>query len=814
MYVEMAKGFKHGGRKHRMKRTFQKASKGKKRSLKEYGGQHPVDDDFVDKKIKKRPRQESFVEEKEKKSHEVIKDHEVDSSEDEEHPDPYAELLGMFGIDPESDAPHVISKWKVNGSKEDDDDEGTEEEADDQIKKEKRIKRGKQAKHGSTQTKNKEKSNDVDRGSVPILQGNGNDGVDNGSERRDEDEKEEDDDDDDDDDILNTDEEDTEDYRKEEEAVEESDEEKVNDIDDIQGGSSSDNGDPFVAHFEQELDEATVKLLGDVKTWRKKTSQIPLFGSVTEISLSLESIPTVHLTTNEKTTFSDLKIRARLAQGWEAINGVPDSQGGLFTTLQQNLFYYINSYQDLFYSSRTFQNCDEIRNVYCLHAVNHILKTRSRVTKNTARIVQSWKDKKEIGELRDQGLTRPKVVILVPFRNAALKVIEVIMQLVCSGEGGQVMNKKRFYDEFGDQDEEKNNSKGSKLNDFKLMFTGNIDDCFRVGISVSRKALTLYAKFYSSDLIVASPLGLRTIIGNQGEKSHEYDFLSSIEIIIMDQADVFLMQNWEHVQHIFEHLHQQPKDSHGVDFSRVRMWCLEGWSKYYRQSLIFSSFVSPEMNSLFHKHCCNFTGKMKVSPSSVPGSICQVVVQVPQAYHRFESSSFAEEADKRFNFFITKVLPEFKDSPLGYTAIFVPSYFDFVRLRNYFKREAIDCAQISEYSQHKEIQRARTFFKQGRRRFLLFTERFYFFYRYRIKGMKNIIFYELPHYSKFYSDILNCVGTRKRTSDNRLNPVTCTVLYTKLNALRLAGVVGTQRCSHMISSKKDVHMFVTGDDKA
>ena len=82
-----------------------------------------------------------------------MQDHKLDSSEDEERPDPYAELLGMFGIDPESDAPHVISKWKVNGSKEDDDDEGTEEEADDEIKEEKRIERGKQAKHGSTQTK-------------------------------------------------------------------------------------------------------------------------------------------------------------------------------------------------------------------------------------------------------------------------------------------------------------------------------------------------------------------------------------------------------------------------------------------------------------------------------------------------------------------------------------------------------------------------------------------------------------------------------------------------------------------------------------
>ncbi|CAH3122133.1 unnamed protein product [Porites lobata] len=615
--------------------------------------------------------------------------------------------------------------------------------------------------------------------------------------------------DDDDDDVIDRNKTGTDDYRKESGTFEESDDDS---IDDVKTRHLKGTEDPFVVHFEQDLEESAEKHLNDLKSWQVKTSKIASFGSVTEVIPSVKSLPSVHIYVNKETTFTDLKLRASLLQGWEKINEKLSFEG-LFTPLQQNLFQHINSYQDVFYSNRTFQNGDEIRRLYCLHALNHILKTRSRVTKNTRKIVQSWKDKKEIGEQRDQGLTRPKVLILVPFRDAALKLVEVMMQLICPGNSGQVKNKKRFFEEYREE-EESDISKDNKTEDFKQMFAGNIDDCFRIGISASKKSLELYAKFYSSDIIVASPLGLRTIIGNEGEKSHEYDFLSSIEVIILDQTDVFLMQNWEHVQHIFQHLHLQPKDSHDVDFSRVRMWCLNGWSKFYRQTLIFSSFVSPEMNSLFNRHCYNFAGRVKASPCDVPGSICQVAVQVPQAFHRFQCSSFAEAADKRFNTFINEVLPEFKGSLMGHTAIFVPSYFDFVRLRNYFKREGIQCAQISEYSQKKDIQRARTYFLQGKRPFLLFTERFYFFYRYRIKGIKNIIFYELPLYSTFYSEILNHMDTWHSHSDSQVNPVTCTVLYTKSNALRLAGVVGTNRCAHMISSDQQVHMFVTGDDES
>ena len=51
---------------------------------------------------------------------------------------------------------------------------------------------------------------------------------------------------------------------------------------------------------------------------------------------------------------------------------------------------------------------------------------------------------------------------------------------------------------------------------FESMFAGNIDDCFRIGVAIKKTGLNLYSQFYSSDIIIASPLGLRMIIGAEG----------------------------------------------------------------------------------------------------------------------------------------------------------------------------------------------------------------------------------------------------------------------------------------------------------
>lgn len=48
------------------------------------------------------------------------------------------------------------------------------------------------------------------------------------------------------------------------------------------------------------------------------------------------------------------------------------------------------------FSRRTFDNGEEIRRIYLLHTLNHILKARSRVLKNNARLTLAAKKNREI----------------------------------------------------------------------------------------------------------------------------------------------------------------------------------------------------------------------------------------------------------------------------------------------------------------------------------------------------------------------------------------------------------------------------------
>jgi len=114
--------------------------------------------------------------------------------------------------------------------------------------------------------------------------------------------------------------------------------------------------------------------------------------------------------------------------------------------LQSQLFYIANNYQDLYYPHRTHSNAEDIRYVYCLHALNHMLKVRSLILRNNEKVSALAKSQKmspnEISipeSFRDQGLKRMKVVFIVPFRESALKIVNIIGDLLFGSQDGKLI---------------------------------------------------------------------------------------------------------------------------------------------------------------------------------------------------------------------------------------------------------------------------------------------------------------------------------------------------------------------------------------
>jgi U3 small nucleolar RNA-associated protein 25 len=91
------------------------------------------------------------------------------------------------------------------------------------------------------------------------------------------------------------------------------------------------------------------------------------------------------------------------------------------------------------------------------------------------------------------------------------------------------------------------------------------------------------------------------------------------------------MQNFDHVIHMFEHLNRLPTEQRDTDINRIRLWALEGLAARFRQTIVLSSFVTPELARLWRQQCRNFAGKHLVSrPPS--GSILAVIPKISQVW--------------------------------------------------------------------------------------------------------------------------------------------------------------------------------------
>lgn len=125
-------------------------------------------------------------------------------------------------------------------------------------------------------------------------------------------------------------------------------------------------------------------------------------------------------------------------------------------------------------------------------------------------------------------------------------------------------------------------------------------DCFRVGVSFRGSTLRLYTDFYNSDWIIASPLSLKQIETRQG-----WDYLSSIEVLVVYGGDMIAMQNVDHLRGVLSNTNSPLVKNRNTDFSRLRESYLCEMQKYCRQTVFVNTALHSQILALFHRACFN-----------------------------------------------------------------------------------------------------------------------------------------------------------------------------------------------------------------
>jgi U3 small nucleolar RNA-associated protein 25 len=475
--------------------------------------------------------------------------------------------------------------------------------------------------------------------------------------------------------------------------------------------------------------------------------------------------------------------------------------------------------------------------------LNHVLTARGRVQRNNKKAKEAEENEEEGGEaidmekLRDQGFTRPRVLILLPTRGTGHTFLKAMLTLL--GDAAYVDKMDRFETEYGppvtDEEDDDNNGKTirhkkavieAKGSDWLELFGDdtNDDDDFKIGITITPKAagvskkkgqdeggvsVKLYSDFYRSDIIIASPLGLKMSTDATEDEEPDIDFLSSIEICLVSRSDVLLMQNWDHVNSVLDRLNKQPKKNNDTDFSRVRNYLLAGQAEHWRQLIVTSSFSDPHILSTFKRHAKSIGGRLKLrrrTPVEDAG-LCNVLVRAKQVFQRIPCNSFATQGIDRLRLFEQQILPQIRRQKQEHTMIFIPSYFDFVSVRNLLMKTEVDFVSVTEYARVSEVSRGRARFLQGSKSLLLYTGRAHFFSRHMIKGVRHLILYGLPEHGEFYSGLVNMLNAGLDQEDDMDASTSCLTVFTKFDALALERIVGNEHCSRMIKGEKSSYMF-------
>lgn len=684
---------------------------------------------------------------------------------------------------------------------------------------------------------------------------------------------------------------------KSEEILNEEDEEDINEEPEEQDVFDSDDENANVTDFYKlqfdSYNESAIKKLNEMKNQTKfNLCKYPILNN--DLGVQENEVSNTMVYMKPKLNFDDTEVTKpelnqtlasyQYKQKLKLNNSDFFKKDYKFTNLQKNIIDPINQYKDLLYTYQDFKHESEYRDIYIMHVLNHIFKTRDRILKNNYKLSQQENTDTDDDSFKDQGYNRTKCLIVLPTRQ---NCYDVLSNLIKKSGIEQVDKINKFKDQFNIDDDSSLDKLSMKDDDFKYLFKGNTNDFFILGCKFTRKTLKLYSALDSSDLILCSPLGLKLLLesyskpkpdqnnnnedddvkkmneqlgiksknskfqrGSRGKKNTD-DFLSSIEIAVLDQFQTFEYQNSSNIINIMKtNLNNLPKEqTTDMDFGRIKYYYLDNMQYLFRQTLIFTKNLSVNSNLIFNNYCFNKNGKFKnlLRINDLKQTSLNYLKLynniIKMKFQRFETSKdpsqmIVSEPDYRFKFFINSILPNLIKNEDSGVLIYIPEYTDFLRLKNYItKNTSLLVDDLNEYSSVSKITKTRNYFRmtseknagvRGSKKVnvLLYTERLHYYRKYDIKGIKNLVFYKPPTDYKFFQDFLKMLVKYNLSHNKNLNDgkesdsdseneddglmmedlvVRC--IYSKLDSLYMNRLVGNKNLGVLMSGSNDVYEF-------
>uniref|UniRef100_A0A1I8JCQ3 PCIF1_WW domain-containing protein n=1 Tax=Macrostomum lignano TaxID=282301 RepID=A0A1I8JCQ3_9PLAT len=191
---------------------------------------------------------------------------------------------------------------------------------------------------------------------------------------------------------------------------------------------------------------------------------------------------------------------------------------------------------------------------------------------------------------------------------------------------------------------------------------------------------------------------------------------------------------------------------------------LEGRASLYRQTVCLSGVRFPELSGLFGGHMRNWRGKLALRPyyaglygeAGLLGGPLASVGAGPLAvrFVQFASSGPAEASTARLAAFRRRLLPWLREGQrLIRVLVYAPSYLDWADLRAELRKESLDFCAISEYTPANKAASYQGLFREGQVRILLYSERYHFYHRQRLRGIHNLLFYGPPTHPAFFEEL-------------------------------------------------------------